>query len=129
MNQRTMGVAMTRRDMNREEQRMQIELVKYMNMCLRPGVGFLHVPNEGKRSKAFAGILNAMGLKGGASDLVGWIPPAARFWALELKAPRKKPDEDQLAFLAEVNAAGGYSYWTDDIHKAIDKLREWRVIR
>lgn len=129
MNQRTMGVAMTRSDMNREEQRMQIELVWYIDMTIRPGAFYLHVPNEGKRSKAFAGILKAMGLKGGASDLIGAVPPAARFWALELKDTGKKPTDDQLDFLAAVNAAGGYSYWTDDIHKAIEKLREWRVIR
>jgi len=115
--------------MNRIEQRMQIELVKYMRACLCPGVEFLHVPNEGKRSKAGNGILKAMGMLPGASDLIGFVPPAARFWALELKQPGEEPTEDQYKFLAAVNAAGGFSDWADDIAEAIITLRRWRVIR
>jgi hypothetical protein len=42
----------------------------------------------------------------GISDIIA-CSPTGRFWAVEVKAPGKKPTEEQLDFLARVNAAGG----------------------
>lgn len=88
----------------------------------------------------------------GASDLIGmtgptWGPLAGRVLAIEVKKGRWKPPrkpkpgkaisekrahwERQLARLREVNANGGYGFWTDDVDECdeiVGMLREgWRV--
>lgn len=57
------------------------------------------------------------GLAKGSSDLIGWHPVTitqemvgmrvAVFTALEVKQPGKKPEPDQVVFLAAVNTQGG----------------------
>ena len=77
----------------------------------------------------------------GASDLIGFVGPtwgamAGRVLAVEVKRERWKPPgprakarphwERQLARLREVNAAGGFGFWTDHpahFEKAIKTLR------
>lgn len=43
------------------------------------------------------------------------------FLALEIKAPGKVPTECQLARIKQINDAGGYAIWTDNI----EKVEEW----
>lgn len=57
------------------------------------------------------------GLVNGASDLVG-VGPGGRFFALEVKAPGKKPTADQIRFLELVKKFGGYSGWCDSVESA-----------
>lgn len=55
----------------------QIALMNWATMMsgVHPELRLLyHVPNEGKRSKAAAGILKAMGLKRGVPDIVLPVP-------------------------------------------------------
>lgn len=62
------------------------------------------------------------GLARGASDLIGILsmPPTANgmFFALEVKAPGKKPDPDQIAFMALVKRFGGLAGWCDSVKSA-----------
>lgn len=43
----------------------------------------------------------------GVSDIVGLIPPAGRFLAIEVKRPGGRPTEQQRQWLDAVRAAGG----------------------
>ncbi len=68
----------------------------------------LHVPNGGKRTKAQAGRLKAMGVKGGALDVL--LPRKYRGWpglAIELKSAKGRTTPEQDAWL-EAFAEDGY---------------------
>jgi hypothetical protein len=88
------------------------------------------------------------GLAKGSSDLIGIVRvtvpyghpgserhPAiaryiARFLAIELKQPGKKPTEDQERFLEVVRASGGVAFWADSLDTVIsmiEKARRWEV--
>ena len=66
-----------------------------------------HVPNEGKRSRAYGGKLKAMGLKAGVPDIC--LPVArGRYHGLyiELKAGRNKTTDAQDFWLAALAGQG-----------------------
>ncbi len=72
------------------------------------------------------GRLVRYGLCDGSSDIIGMVrlDPCvehrpARFFALECKAPGKKPTEAQFAFLDLVRRFGGFAAWTDSLDGAI----------
>lgn len=88
------------------------------------------------------GRLVTYGLSVGSSDLIGLIRvPAngydksqtqyvARFLAIELKQPGKKPTEDQERFLETVRKDGGVGFWADSlvlVREMIALAREWRI--
>lgn len=67
----------------------------------------VHVPNGGKRSKAVAGKLKAMGTKKGVPDLT--CHRSCGQWkglAIELKAPKKHPSADQEDWLRMFHSEG-----------------------
>lgn len=115
--------------MNRDEQALQIAIVKMIRYRKMPGVVFWHTPNEGKRSMVGNAIMLAMGLLPGMSDLAFLIPPAARGAVLELKKPGEEPTADQRTVMDAVTAIGGYADWCDNIDDAERILLKWRVIR
>lgn len=57
----------------------------------------------------------------GVSDIIGLLP-GGRFLAVEAKVGRNKPTEDQAAFLAKVNAAGGLGIVVYSVDELIAKL-------
>lgn len=67
-----------------------------------------HVPNEGKRSKAAAGILKSMGLKRGVPDIC--LPvPRGRFHGLYVELKRVKggkATKEQLWWLEQLDRQG-----------------------
>ena len=67
-----------------------------------------HVPNEGKRSKATAGILKSMGLKSGVPDIC--LPvPSGRFHGLYVELKRVKggkATKEQLWWLEQLDRQG-----------------------
>lgn len=86
------------------------------------------------------------GLAVGSADLIGSITcdvglthaptyPAinhkiARFLAIELKQPGKKPTEDQERFLETVRRDGGVAFWADcigEVMAMIGLAREWKI--
>lgn len=84
----------------REEDALQIAVVE---LLLLNGYWPVHVPNQGWRSRAGAGILKRMGLWPGFPDLIVFnrLPPSraapdeCRYWpqvacTIELKRPRKR---------------------------------------
>ena len=66
-----------------------------------------HVPNEGKRSALQGARMRAEGLRAGVPDIC--LPVQRGGYSalyIELKAGRNKPTDDQLAWLAALDAAG-----------------------
>jgi hypothetical protein len=58
----------------------------------------------------------------GSADILGLLPPAGRFLALECKVGRNKPTAQQAAFLAAVEAAGGLSLVVYDVAELVRLL-------
>lgn len=88
----------------------------------------IHVPNEGKRSRAGGGILKAMGMVPGVHDLL-LLAPNGRGWnglSLELKAGREKPTGEQSAFARRQGEVGWAVGWTNSPGSAWEFLR-WYV--
>lgn len=87
------------------EEDLQINLVKHLGWRLKPGVVFWHTPNGGKRSKASAGRLKAMGVRAGIFDLM-FLLPGPRAFGLELKWKSGTMEPEQETFGAELDALG-----------------------
>lgn len=56
----------------------------------------------------------------GVSDILGIYE--GKLLAIEIKRPGREPSDDQLEFLAKVNAQGGIGFWTDNVETVIKTL-------
>lgn len=65
-----------------------------------PQAAFVHVPNEGRRSKISGAILKSMGMQPGASDIFISVPSGMfhGLW-IEMKTRGGRPTSEQLDFL------------------------------
>ena len=94
-----------KKTLNLTESGEQEAIVEY---CEWRRVPLVHIPNEGKRSAAYAAQMKRMGLAKGFPDL--FIPVAASGFHglfIELKRDRKaKPTETQKAWIEYLNKAG-----------------------
>lgn len=108
------------------EDSLQMSLVRVLKQFSK--VLFFHVPNGGFRNVIEAARLKAMGVMPGVADLIFVMPPHATMYALELKAPKKKPRDSQLEFKERVIAAGGKYEYADNMDVAIHYLKEWGVL-
>ncbi len=86
------------------EEQFHISVVDYLQFAARKDVLWWHCPNGGKRSKAAAGKLKAMGVKPGIPDLQFLFPDGTTAF-IELKRQGVKgkvkagrQSEDQIAF-------------------------------
>ena len=79
--------------MKRLEQEMQIRIVKYLQYALPPEIWFAHYPAGGKRGKAEAGIMKAMGTKPGVPDLLFCF--GGSLFCIELKQEGKDLQKNQ----------------------------------
>jgi hypothetical protein len=86
-----------------------------------------HVPNGGWRSQAEASILKACGVHPGVPDVIA-IKGGAVF-ALELKAPRGRTSEAQLAAHSAMRAAGVIVATAIGLDAAIAQLELWGLLR
>lgn len=91
------------------------------------GLLWWHSPNDGKRSYAAANRLRKMGMKRGVSDICALHK--GKFYALELKSEDGRPTVEQLTFLADVEAAGGYSCICYGLDRAINVLESWGLLK
>jgi hypothetical protein len=85
-----------------------------------PGLVAFHVPNENTFNIG-------QGLKRGVSDVI--LLHESRFYALELKVGSRVPSADQLAFIDDVNRAGGFACWCSGLDAAIRILEGWQLLR
>lgn len=107
--------------MNRVSETGEQEAV--IEYCAWRRIPVVHIPNEGKRSAAYAAQMKRMGLAKGFPDL--FIPVAASGFHglfIELKRDRKeKATEPQKAWIAYLNKAG---YRATVCHGAEEAIRE-----
>lgn len=92
------------------------------------GVFWLHIPNEGKRSKASGARLKAMGMTKGASDFLIFdsppLYPSAKGVALELKrAKGGKVSEHQENWLQMMARRGWLTQVAHGANDALEYLR------
>jgi hypothetical protein len=86
-----------------------------------PGVVYWHPPNDrSSRRKS--------GFRAGVSDVNA--VHRGKFYALELKKAQKGVvSEDQLKFVSDINAAGGYACVAEGLDEALAILEAWNLIR
>lgn len=93
---------------------LQQAVVEYLAIQERMGkLTYFSCPNEGKRSFALAKAMKKAGLRSGVSDLC-ILFPGGRLAFLELKAPGKKPTDEQDVFMETAKRLGHLAFWTDD---------------
>jgi hypothetical protein len=117
------------------ESDLQRAVLAHLRQRGAAGLVYFHVPQGnklgGKRSAkgvAIQGSINkGLGVRAGVSDLI--MLNAGRFFALELKIPGRTPTEQQLQFLNEVNAAGGFGAWCQGLDRALGILESWGLLR
>lgn len=109
------------------EQQIHEALVQHIQLRRAPGMLFTHCPNGGKRHIVEAMKFKRMGVLPGVSDLLFWHE--GKSFALELKAPGKRPTELQDEFLDGFRDAGGYGFWVDGLEQALDVCKSWGLIR
>jgi hypothetical protein len=68
-----------------------------------------------------------LGVRAGVSDILALHH--GKFFALELKAPGGRPTEDQLAFISDVQANGGFTCVAEGLDEALRALETWGLLR
>ena len=112
------------------EQQAVIEWASYAQGKY-PGLKNLyHVPNEGKRTKATAGILKSLGLKPGVPDLILDYPAGVYHGLrIEMKYGKNLPSEDQKDWLRQLQAAGYFVAVVWSANAAIHLLTEYMNLK
>jgi hypothetical protein len=90
----------------RPEEQLHRAVVDLLRIYANRGLlAFAHVPNGGRRSKAEAGVLKAMGTTPGVPDLLLWLPGGGHF-QIELKAGSGKLSTHQAAWISRMSDMG-----------------------
>ncbi len=113
-NRRRLDLGPDYRKMNRVEDSLQTQVVKYLALQETMGrLTFFSVPNAGKRTPRGGAWHKRMGLRPGCSDLVVILPgPHVLF--LELKSPEGAVRPTQDAFLTRVARYGCFTLISSD---------------
>lgn len=91
-------------------------------LLMRNSVGMAkHTNDDGFTRHVRYGLCKA------SSDLVGVLRPSGRWFALEVKAPGKKPTEDQHLWLELIRSYGGFACWVDNVDDAMAALVRARM--
>jgi hypothetical protein len=117
------------------ESQDQRALVQHIEARGAPGLVWFHVPQGNKlggkisaKGIAIQGAINrGLGVRRGVSDLI--FLHNAKFHALELKAEGRTPTAEQLKFIDDVNAAGGFACWCAGLEAALRVLERWQILR
>jgi VRR-NUC domain-containing protein len=105
----------------RREQEIHKAIVEHLRWRGVPGLVFLHPANGGFRTPAEAAILQGLGVRAGASDLLLWHDN--RSFAFELKSEGGRTTEAQLQFLADMKNAGAFAGVAVGIDDALAVLK------
>jgi hypothetical protein len=92
-----------------------------------PGLVFVHCPNGGARRRIEAAILQGLGVRAGASDLLLWH--AGKSFALELKAPGGRASDAQLQFITDMEGAGAATCIAVGLDQALGWLEQHGLLR
>lgn len=109
------------------EDEIQIAVVQHLRTRAVPGVVFWHSPNGGKRNIQEAARFKKLGVRSGVSDIIAYHKGEA--FALELKAPKGRPTEEQLEFLSEWRSNGGHGVVAEGLDEALCILETWGLLR
>ena len=117
--------------MNRPEQKLHQDVAKALRERAHPECVWFHVPNQGRvggrRGLIQGSILKSLGVRAGVSDFIALHN--REFFALELKAEKGRPSEEQLEFMSDVNNAGGFAACATGYDMAISFLETWGLLR
>jgi hypothetical protein len=117
--------------MQRPEQAIHKAVAAHLRQRGAPGVVWWHTANNvgirGRRGHIQGAIAKGMGVRAGVSDILALHK--GKFYALELKAPGGRPTEDQLAFIADVKANGGFTCVAEGLSEAIRAIEFWGLVR
>lgn len=100
----------------------EIQRDVFANIRVRgaPGVVAWAVPNNPASRRT-------VGFRAGVSDINA--VHRGKFYAIELKKDGGRPSEDQLKFISEINAAGGYAFVAEGRDQALACLEAWNLLR
>lgn len=116
--------------MNRPEQELQIAFFEWAkwNKGKYPELRLMHhIPNGGKRNKAEAAILKAVGVRSGVPDV--FLPEARGIYHglyIELKSPGERPRSDQTEFLQSLREAGYFACICDRLDDVIKITQRYK---
>lgn len=102
------------------EAQIQKRVLDRLKALAMPGVVYWHTPHN-RTSRRFSGY------RAGVSDLC--FVHRGKFYALELKKDGGRPSEEQLEFLSDINATGGFGVVAEGLPQAICILEAWGLIR
>lgn len=108
------------------ERQIQRAVMAHLRQRGRSGLVYWHTPNGGRRNPIEAAQLRLDGTLPGVSDICALYN--RRFFALELKAPGRRPTEPQLTFIDAINKAGGYAAWVEGLDAALMALEHWGLL-
>jgi len=109
------------------ENQIQMALVERFHYLGRKDAICFHCPNGGWRFKRSAGMLKAMGVLPGVSDLI-FLWPVRQALFLELKANGREPTDLQRTFLQRMAAFGFHTAWTDNLDDAVKVLQHYGLM-
>ena len=115
---------MTRRD--QPETILQCSLIQHLRWCAKADVWFCHLANGGARSPVEGAILEGLGVRPGAPDLL--IVRGGQPLFLELKAPGRKLSPAQIECHDALRRAGATVETADTIDAALAFLRRLGVL-
>jgi hypothetical protein len=109
------------------EQQIQRTLVAHLTARPAADLWWCHVPNGGFRTRTEGAILNGLGLRKGAPDLL--LICDGKAYGLELKRLGGKPSHDQIECLAAMERAGAATAVAVGLDRALHQLESWRLLR
>ena len=121
--------------MQRLEQTIQQAVFDHLRFRGVPGAVYWHTPQGayygGKRNRRGVSIQGAImkknGVRAGVSDVL--ILHDQKFFALELKSPGGRASAAQLEFIADVEAAGGFTCIAEGVDEAVKALESWQLLK
>lgn len=118
-----------------EQELVHKPVVEHLRTRGVPGLLFWHTPQGvkygGRRNRKGiniqGAIMKGLGARAGVSDILALHD--GKFYALELKADGGRASEHQLEFIADVEAAGGFTCIAEGLDEALKALEAWGLLR
>lgn len=110
------------------EHRIQVALIDYLAIALRPELEARAVPNGGFRHRRVASVLKAEGVRRGTPDIFVCLPAGKIAW-LEMKSKIGVLSPEQKAFRDKVLALGHLHGVARSIDEALEHLTKWDALK
>lgn len=110
------------------EHKLQVALIDYLALALRPELEVRAIPNGEKRHIRVASRLKDEGVRRGTPDIFICLPEGRIAW-LEMKAHKGTLSPDQKAFRDKVLALGHHWGMARSIDEALEHLTKWDALK